>query len=111
MLMILVIIMNSGASAWEDESSPGTSKTGQPGPADKTPLPGGVDSLNTPLPPPPIDLIPPPSPEPSATKKIGLEIPPISSTGPSAPLAPSPAPGVLPPLGKDGTPSAPPRKP
>jgi hypothetical protein len=55
------------------------------------------------------ELIPPPNPEPPATKK-GTEIPPLSSSGPSAPLPASPAPGALPPLGKEGAPPVVPPK-
>jgi preprotein translocase subunit SecG len=106
MLMALVILMNNGASAWEDDSSATSPKSALPGVPDSSPLPGG-DIGKSPLP-SPADL-PPPDPTPPSNPTSPIR-PPVSSTGPSAPLPVSPAPGALPPIEKPGVPPAGPQR-
>lgn len=86
MLMMLVILSNRGSSSFPDATTVGGKA--------KSSLPAKSGSE---LAPPPIDSLPPaPSATPSGSSKGATApvVPPVSTSGPSAPLPVSPAPST-----------------
>jgi preprotein translocase subunit SecG len=91
MLMILVILSNQGSSAWnvDDSSSAANKKNAAPIGAGKAPADGGLPEIIPPPPTAPVTIPP--------GGKVALPVvPPVSGSGPSAPLPVSPLPTQAP---------------
>jgi preprotein translocase subunit SecG len=80
LLMIQVILLNQNLSAWPEDAAKTPGVPGLPGPGGK----GGDTEL---VPPPPTGV-----PSPASDLGNPAEIPPATSTGPSAPVPVSPLP-------------------
>ena len=105
MLMILVVLIGRSSSVWVDDTSATGGGPGLPGAPAAPGAPGGAGAGSEIVPPPPMNV---PSPDSSAPR-TAPDTPPVSASGPSAPLpvSPLPAPTTTPATKPAETPTPP----